>query len=156
MDASEFSCQVKTVDDGLVITIAGVISERSTFPENPVQSPTSIWIDTSGVTRINSLGVSAWIHYMNTVCAGDTQVIFRPLSVALVSQTSMVSNFLGSASVDTFLAPYFCPDCEHVCEQAYGFSDNVPESIACPKCQTAMEFDDDLNAYLSWRTIGVA
>ena len=141
---------ITSTAEGVAIVMAGNISERAVL-EVPAISGQLIQIDTAAVDRINSLGVGAWIRYLSKLCEQGVPVVINPLSVALVSQATMISNFLASAKVETFLAPYYCPSCEHSREELYKFQDEVPATIKCPECSEAMEFDDELKTFLSLR-----
>jgi len=132
------------------IVVAGSITERSNLIVPEVVGP-KIQIDTRGVTRINSLGVANWIRYMAKLKVLNVPVFISPLSVTFVTQAGMISNFLGSAKVENFLAPYYCPDCEHTSEELYAIDAEVPKNIPCPSCQSTMEFDDEIESYLGFR-----
>lgn len=141
---------ISLTSDATKIEVAGSITEQSQLlvPETPGPQ---IRIDTAAVSRINSLGVANWIRYMAKLSEFGVPITIAPLSVAFVTQAGMISNFLGNASVETFLAPYFCPSCEHAMEQLFAVDAALPPSVPCPKCNGAMEFDDEIDSYLEFR-----
>tara|TARA_R110002096_G_scaffold44524_8_gene119810 strand:+ start:4066 stop:4533 length:468 start_codon:yes stop_codon:yes gene_type:complete len=138
--------------DATTIVVSGSIDERSQLLlPDAFTVGKRVVIDTTAVTRINSLGVASWIRYMGKLSGFGVPVSIAPLSVAFVTQASMISNFLGKASVETFLAPYFCAKCDQAIEQLFAIDAQVPEEMACPKCTAPMEFDDELESYLQFR-----
>ena len=150
--ASSDATTIHAEADTTKIVVSGSITERSQLllPEVFTLGK-RIQVDTAAVTRINSLGVASWIRYMGKLSAMGVPVSIAPLSVAFVTQAGMISNFLGTAAVESFLAPYFCPPCDHAAEQLFPIDANLPESIPCAKCNGPMEFDDDLESYLEFR-----
>lgn len=144
------STTIQDAADGTNIVVTGNINERSQLVVPEIVGA-QIRIDTSGVTRINSLGVANWIRYMAKLADLGVPVIISRLSVAFVSQAGMISNFLGNAKVEKFLAPYFCPDCDHSVEELFAIDADLPRSIACPKCKSDMDFDDEIDSYLEFR-----
>jgi anti-anti-sigma regulatory factor len=143
---------IQTEADATKIVVSGSIDERSQLlVPDAFSLGKQIIVDTAAVTRINSLGVASWIRYMSKLLELGVPISIAPLSVAFVSQASMISNFLGNASVETFLAPYFCEKCDKLIEQLFAISAEVPETMVCPKCAGSMNFDDDFDSYLNFR-----
>ncbi len=141
----------QTTANGLKIVVSGRIDERSNLalPEG-MSLGSSIQIDTAAVERINSLGVSNWMRFMRALSAPGIPISISQLSVVLVGQARVVSNFLGSAQVESFMAPYYCPSCDNTADETFARGAQPPESISCPTCQAGMEFDDDYETYLQF------
>ena len=76
---------------------------------------------------------------------------FERVPPVMVSQMSMISNFMGHSRVTSVLTPYLCPKCstEHLelVDVGEGRQPHFAESISCPKCKAAMEFDDVREMY---------
>lgn len=147
---SDVATTIQDTPDGTTIVVSGAISEQSQLIV-PERVGAKIRIDTSGVTRINSMGVASWIRYMGKLAELGVPLFIEPLSVCFVIQAGMISNFLGTAQVANFEAPYFCPECDQTLDQLYAIDAEVPESIACPSCGSAMQFDDEIENYLGFR-----
>lgn len=147
----EFQMAVQAGPAGTELSLRGTISERTTL-EVPDHLGAHVIVDGSGVERINSMGVRAWIQFFDRLTALGVPVTVRRLSPALVIQASMISSFLGRAQVESFMAPYYCPGCDHSLEQQFGVQDPVPDHLACPKCGAAMELDSEKDAYLAFRS----
>lgn len=149
---SSDALKIHSDDSGIKIVVSGSITERSQLllPEEQNLGK-SIRLDTAGVTRINSLGVANWIRFMNQLSAAGVPITIAPLSVAFVGQARVISNFLGSARVATFMAPYFCPECDEATERTFASDDELPVSTPCPACKADMEFDDEYETYLEFQ-----
>ncbi len=149
MSADDFKMTIERAPDHLLITVVGALNETSVL-ELPGEVATPIRINGEGITRINSLGVSAWIRFMNSLKTLGVPVGVR-MSVAMASQASMISNFVEGASIESFAAPYYCPACENTEEPVFAFNDEVPETRPCSQCKQSMEFDDEIDSFLSFR-----
>ncbi len=149
---SSESLQILSDAGGTKILVSGNINERSqlVIPEG-TSLGASVQVDTAGVTRINSLGVSNWIRFMKTLSATGLPISMAPLSVPFVNQARVISNFLGSATVSTYMVPYFCPECDHATEETFAMGAELPEAIPCSACKSEMEFDDEFETYLEFQ-----
>jgi anti-anti-sigma regulatory factor len=152
MGSQETACTFRVAEqpDSISIVLAGSVNEESVL-EPPDPRGRRVLIDAQGVQQINSMGVRAWMGMMDRLSAGASEVVVVRLPPVLVTQASMISNFLGRARIESFLSPWFCPSCEHTLEQLHGFTDALPESITCPKCSAAMELDWAPEQYLAFR-----
>lgn len=150
MATGEFSFRVSEKPDEVSIVLGGSIDETSEMTPPPARGRRVV-IDAENVSRINSLGVRAWILMMEGLAAETNDVAVRNLPAVLVTQASMISTFLGNARVESFKTPWICMNCENSLEQLHGGSDAVPESLQCPKCGQAMELDWDRPSYLAFR-----
>ncbi|HLU67411.1 MAG TPA: hypothetical protein VKZ63_14095 [Kofleriaceae bacterium] len=142
--------RVSEQPDALSITVAGAITEESKL-EPPDPRGRRVVIDAQAVERINSMGVRAWMGMMERLCSRSPDVVVQRLPPVLVTQASMISNFLGRARIESFLSPWFCPACDNTHEQLHGFADALPQVLACPRCQGAMELDWAPEQYLAFR-----
>jgi anti-anti-sigma regulatory factor len=149
--ADDFVFQVTDHPGELVITVSGVVSEEARF-EAPDPRGRRVIIDARGVERLNSMGVRNWIDFMDELQARSADIVIRQMPPAMVSQASMITNFIGRCRVESFLSPWYCPNCENTLEQLHGFRDDLPASIQCPRCRAPMELDWDREAYLAFRT----
>lgn len=146
----DFQMSVRSGPAVTELHLRGHITERTTLAL-PEQIGGHVVIDTSGVQRINSMGVRTWLGFIDRLTSLGVPVTVRNLSPVLVIQASMISRFLGGAQIESFLAPYCCLSCDHFLEQSFGAGDPVPDALACPKCGAAMELDADKGAYLAFR-----
>jgi len=149
--ADDFVFQVTERPRELLITVAGVVSEEARL-EVPDARGRRVIIDARGVERMNSMGVRNWIDFIDSLQQQTPEIIIRHLPPVMVSQASMITTFIGRSRVESFLSPWYCPRCENTLEQLHAFTDDLPHSIQCPKCRSAMELDWDRDAYLAFRT----
>jgi anti-anti-sigma regulatory factor len=145
----DFTMTAKQGPNGLVLTLSGTITEETELTA-PATGGQPVVLDVEGVRRMNSMGVSAWIKFVAALTA-QSPVVVRRMSPMLVTQASMITSFVGRATVESFLSPWVCPSCDHTLEQLHGYQDPLPESMPCPTCGTAMELDWDRDAYLAFR-----
>jgi len=66
----------------------------------------------------------------------------------------MIPNFVGKGKAVSILAPYFCGECDEEHEILLDIEKDFPDKKAktapaqkCPKCQSALEFDDIEDKY---------
>lgn len=132
------------------LALMGNITEAADFTSLKAL-PAPLVIDLSGVDRINSLGVRGWIDFVHAVEATGHAIAFEKAPPIIVGQMSMISNFMGHSRVTSVLTPYLCPKCsnEHLelVDVGEGRQPHFAQSMPCPKCKTAMEFDDVLEMY---------
>jgi anti-anti-sigma regulatory factor len=126
------------------IRLAGSIDETSDFTEL-TQVPAPIVIDLSELERINSLGVRAWISFVRDREAAGLSLTFERLPPIVVSQISMISNFMGTRSrITSVFVPYLCTACNHehtaLLDVAPGVV--VQPTLPCPKCNSTMLLDE--------------
>ena len=149
--ADDFVFQVTDRPGELLITVSGIVSEEAKL-EAPDARGRRVIIDTRGVERMNSMGVRNWIDFMDQLQSQTPDIVIRQLPPAMVSQASMITNFIGRGRIESFLSPWFCTNCENTLEQLHGYRDDLPPAIQCPKCRAPMELDWDREAYLAFRT----
>lgn len=102
-----FSISKRPEGAHLVIEVKGNIDEDSNFTPPDVGSATSVVLDLSGITAINSVGIREWIKWMKGFPA------LMPLKVRkcpkiIVDQINMVAGFLPAGTkVQSFYVPYY-------------------------------------------------
>lgn len=148
---ADFSMTVSVAQGVATVTMSGMITESVDLDANKIAPGQPVVIDTARVNHMNSLGVRNWILFMEAVCQRAQSVSLDNLSPMMVFQASMISTFLGGAKVRTFQSPWVCEECDHMTVLTHGLQEAIPETIACPKCKSAMEFDSDLDSYQSFR-----
>jgi anti-anti-sigma regulatory factor len=147
---SQFSFRVAERPEEMAIAIAGTIDEASAM-KPPDARGRRVIIDASGVQRINSLGVRAWVDLMEELGRQTYDIVLVKLPAVLVTQASMITSFLGNARVHSFTTPWICLKCNHATEQMHGIADPVPETLRCANCGSTMELDWDRESYLAFR-----
>lgn len=138
--------RIERRDGATKVALSGTLNELTDL--SPLQSlPSPIHIDLEHVDRINSLGVRNWMNFIRDAEAANVALVFERCSPTIVSQMSMISNFMGTRSrVTSVIAVYLCPSCmtEHLqgADVVYGKPLQLPASMPCRSCGSAMEVDD--------------
>jgi hypothetical protein len=136
------------------LTLVGTIDERADLtPLRDLESASRVVLDLGGVTRINSVGVREWIRAMRAI-PSSIEVVWERVAPVMVSQIAMIANFHGHSRIESFLAPYFCPECD--AEQTFLLTpaEHLADGKAvapirdCPECGDPLVFDDIEADYL--------
>jgi ABC-type transporter Mla MlaB component len=154
---SSFTWELFHEEDATRVALSGEITEDSDFGALLSQLSTpAVIVDLADVKRINSCGVREWINFVNALSASSHSLALERCSVAIVNQLNMISNFRGNGRVLSVLAPYFCPRCDkersRLIDLTAGSATNIEDSIPCPTCGSAMEFDDLPEHFLSFNS----
>lgn len=133
----------------LRLVISGSIDENCDMaaPLSDMEGVSRLEILSGEVSRINSAGVRNWIRALARVSA-TLELVFHELSIPLVEQANMVPNFLPRGRVESFFAPYVCPECQMEVPRRLVYPDDFPAGVLrtlesnCEKCAVPLEFDD--------------
>lgn len=140
-----------------LVTLSGIIDEDNRLAELGAHLDCStLVLDAAGLERINSCGVRDWVNWIGDLERRDIAVIMLRCSPALVSQMTLVNNFLGHAAVVSFFAPYYCLECEKerlhliVTREHLDSDDSGAPRVRCEGCDQVMDFDEDESAYFAF------
>jgi hypothetical protein len=97
-----------------------------------------------------------WVDFVSAARARGIGLELDRCSVPVVHQLNLNSAFGGQCAVRSAFAPYFCTRCnaEHaelISLATQGARPRLAESLPCPTCGGAMEFDDLPDRYLSFQ-----
>jgi len=139
------------------VVIKGDITEATSFRGLLPLMVGRVDFDLSQVSYINSLGVQAWVEFLQ---AAPTQGYeFHACSVPFVLQASLSDAVLGRGTVTSFFAPYACDHCGHEEERllqsatVLASEDRTSPTFHCPSCGGDLLLDDLPQRYLAflWR-----
>ncbi len=150
--------EVTWVDDKIV-KVVGTIDENFVFDDQVARFKDEVHIDLNGVERINSCGVREWIK---SILKTDAKIHFINCSSVIVSQFSMIPEFLGKHGVvDSFETQFVCEECGYEesrilvvgkdIEPGQEVYEEGPE-VKCPECDSIMECDHNPELYFSFLT----
>lgn len=149
-------CELKWLDDK-TLQISGTIDEHFSLEELAPRLTGDIWIDLSGVVRINSCGVREWIK---VIAKSQARLHYRQCSSVIVSQFSMIPEFLGPfGRVESFEAQYVCPQCGHEDKLWLEVGKDILAGLSiyeesppmeCTACGSSMECDHNPELYFSF------
>ena len=134
----------------LVVSLVGVLDENVDLrPLAALEG--DLAIDLSGVRRISSTGVREWLDLLRSL-EGRARISLIRCSPASVTQLNLISNFRGTAHVESFIAPYDCSGCGCECEvllTAALVARGAP-AVECPDCGTVMDFAELPERYFTF------
>jgi anti-anti-sigma regulatory factor len=139
---------------GTAVALRGDIDEKSGFARLVDDVKDGAVLDLSGVERINSVGVRNWMELMQALEKQGKRVTLACCAVPVVHQLNMIARFSGAATVASIKAPFLCPACEMSrvvdVDLARPVEPQIAAPVTCPKCRTAMEFDDVPASYFGF------
>lgn len=150
-----------TLDEGdlVLVRLGGVINEDNRLVERlGAMSGRTVLLHLQRVERINSCGVRDWVHWVRAMEAQGNKLHLIRCSPPIVAQVNMVKNFCGDdGHVVSFLAPYFCGNCERdhhetLFSSAVASAQEAPVAI-CETCGEPMQFDDLAESYFSFTRV---
>lgn len=148
-------CQVEWVDQKKV-KISGIIDEFSDFSNLFNNDLEEIWIDFSGISRINSSGIREWVQ---AVMKSTSRLFMVNCSAVIIDQFSMIPECVGkNGQVVSFYVHYICDHCDHELQEVLTVgkdadSDTVfneERESPCPACGGVMELDHNPDTYFSF------
>lgn len=145
---------VNRSNSNLHVQMSGPIGETTALFNIPMGGLKEIILDMNEVSFINSIGIKHWIIWTVKIPADCTiRMINTPFVIA--TQASIVVGFTKpNMKIESLKVPFVCDSCGTESTYLASLGKDyfyavggkpmqllVPESIACPKCKTAMEQD---------------
>lgn len=142
--------------DAIVIRLTGSIEESVDFAKSvgPIDG-SEVHVNVKGVTRINSVGVKAWIQYFQGLSSKGLKLKFVECSTAIVEQINLISNFLSGGEILSIYVPFSCESCKtelvglFKVDALRQIGDNIP-NLKCSKCGGSAVFDDIPEEYFGF------
>lgn len=153
------SWKIQSGTKPLTAALVGELSE--TLSREPLLSQAvqarAVSIDLGEITRVTSAGVREWVDLLKELANQGVEVALTNVSVVVVGQLNMISNFAFGATVVSIHAPYFCESCGEQETRIFVVNDETLSKIEaphkCTKCGGALEFDDLPERFLAFRQI---
>ena len=139
----------------LLVRLSGSIEESVNFDQQIGPPPAELIVNCKEVSRINSIGVKAWIRYFQTCQAKKTKLKFVECSTAIVEQINLISNFICGGEVESIFVPFSCSTCKSELVGLFKVEDlknlqfKLPD-LKCTKCGGNVLFDDILEEYFGF------
>jgi len=151
-----FRAAVQQRDEITYVKLTGVIDEdNELYALVEELHPGLIVVNLADIERINSEGVRDWIMWIEDVEEMGGAVVLVECPRAIVAQVNTVNHFLGSGVVKSFLAPYYCVDCD--CEKVLlletkdmGPPPYKAPTCCCDCCSGDMDFDEMEESYFAF------
>ena len=151
--------EINETENVAYVRLAGIIDEDNGLADltRKLTKPIVI-INTADVDRINSCGVRDWVTWLNEIEKKKKEPCLVECSPAIMTQVNLVNNFVGSGTILSFYAPYFCSACNTDkmllidVEQAPEGAPFRAPTCRCDQCDHQMEFDDIETSYFAFLT----
>jgi eukaryotic-like serine/threonine-protein kinase len=132
------------------VTFEGGIDERTQLVDFARRlGADRITIDLAQVTFINSVGVREWVSMLRALQERSVAVVLRGCSEVMIMQLNMIDDAQGTASVESFFAPYVCDACGaeatvriELAAHRDALRRMEPPPFPCTECGATMEFNE--------------
>lgn len=137
----------KLSGDVLSVKIRGTIEENVDFSALFGPLPKTLEVTCRDITRINSIGIKAWLLYFQGCVSRGVKVRFLECSVAIVDQVNHIHGFTCGGEVCSISVPFFCNACKlpvvSICDvnELVATHFALPD-VSCEKCHQRAVFDD--------------
>jgi anti-anti-sigma regulatory factor len=155
--SSRLVVDMKGTDQVAYVKLSGHIDEDNDLNEltKKISQPVVV-LNTANVERINSCGVRDWVSWLNELERKGGALYLVECSPAIMTQVNLVNNFIGSGTILSFYAPYFCSGCDtekmlliETGEALKSMPFKAP-TCRCDQCDHTMDFDDIESSYFAF------
>ena len=129
-----------------VYTLEGNVDETFSFQKVPKYLGERTIFRLGGIGHFNSCGVREWVYLLREFSTVP-HVVLMECSVSVMDQLNMINQAMGSATVASFFAPYYCPHCqeeEHCLLEVADHQQEIIDQVAPTMkhhCGHTMDFD---------------
>ncbi len=142
--SDKLDIQVHITGRKVEAAFVGNIDEDATFEKLLAISMDEYRFDLGQVKLMNSCGIREWINFLGKLPSG-AKVTYANCRQIIVEQMNMVQGFLRpGAVIESFYAPYFCPDCDREKQMLLKVTDVKGRKAPAMKCEKhgcELEFD---------------
>ena len=146
IDFSQLTVEIEEKENEIVYIFKGDVNENFIQNRLPIIPKERMVIDLAQVENFNSCGTREWIFFVKSLTE-VSKVVFRRCSIATIDQINMIPDSLGSAVIESFYAPYYCP--EHgesiqlieVSKCIEQLKRGEAPEFLCKNCNKPLEFD---------------
>lgn len=146
----------RILGDEAHVELAGVIDEDAVFDKIKNLQMTRYFFDFNKITMINSCGIREWIKYLQDI--EGARITYLNCPQIIIEQVNMVHGFIKKGiDVESFYAPYFCPNCDTEKKILLKNSEVVNFKAPVKQCNTCkgdLEFDAIEKQYFSFLSQG--
>ncbi len=128
-------------------TFNGTVDDNFVFKDLKLISAPNVEFELSQVQHINSMGTREWILMLRQFNV-SSDIHYLNCSVAMVDAFNSVPQLYSHIHIDSFLAPYFCTQCQTELAMAIDVKNHLPElkRAEAPEfkhgvCGSTLEFD---------------
>ena len=146
VDFGNLTIEIEQTPHEVTYRFVGEVDEHFRQKEVPRIRKAQINFILEDITTFNSCGIREWIYLVRDISELG-KLSFKKCSVAMIDQINMVPDSLGSGSVESFFAPYFC-NCGGevnrlitVAESKQSLINKTAPEFNCENCGSKLEFD---------------
>ena len=140
------SIQIEVNDDSVRYSFVGEVDEGFNHRQMPELVRSETFLDLAMVNAFNSCGIREWVFWIKKLSL-TTRVHFIACSIAMIDQINMIPESLGSGTIESFYAPYFCVQCGEVnklinlAEHKVKIANKKAPIFKCENCSAVLTFD---------------
>lgn len=136
-------------DKTLILRLSGEIDETVNFDQAIGATSPDTVLHCEGISRINSLGVKAWIAFFEACTKRGVKLRYTHCSPAVVEQLGLIRNFACEGVIETIYVPFVCTN-KACCRELVGLfkvedlqriAFKIP-ALKCSTCGSPAVFDD--------------
>jgi len=138
-----------------VVTLRGQIDDDAHLEGVATDLDRPVVVDLEGITFMNSLGVRAWVLFLDALRQRNIPVTLRRCAETVVDHMNMIMEARGHAGIESFYAPYTCDACGletrallEVSRHGEALRRHQPPQLPCSACGGTMSYDDIPNRSL--------
>lgn len=154
--SEKLTINTRITGDEAHVELVGVIDEDSVFDKIKNVQMNKFIFDFNKVTMINSCGIREWIKYLPEI--EGAKITYQNCPQIIIEQVNMVHGFIRKGIfVDTFYAPYFCPNCDtekKILLKSSEVTNFKAPLKQCNTCKSDLEFDAIEKQYFSFLSQG--
>ena len=106
IDFGKLKLTIEVEGELSVYTFVGEVEDGFRSEKVPLPTTSRCKFMLSGIEHFNSCGIAEWIYLVKNFGA-KSSIEFHECSIAMTDQMNMVPDSKGSATIVSFLAPYF-------------------------------------------------
>lgn len=136
----------------------GHLSHTFSYQQLPPPLSKKILFNLKGISLVSSVGVREWVILLNSL-SQNHKIYYEECSICFIDQINMVPDCLGSATIISFYAPFYCDHCQkekYCLIDLKTHLDTLKQHQApcfqcdCGKCQKNLDFDALEESYFSF------
>lgn len=138
--------QIEVNDDAVRYSFTGEVDEGFNHRQMSEISRADTFLDLAHVNAFNSCGIREWVFWIKKLSL-TTRVHFIACSIAMIDQINMIPESLGSGTIESFYAPYFCVKCGEINklikldEHKVKIANKKAPFFKCENCSAVLTFD---------------
>lgn len=137
------------------LTLSGQIDENADLAAFAARLTGDVVIDLEKVSFVNSMGVRRWTDMLALLQGNGVAVTLTRCSEAMLMQMNINVAVKGFSRIESFFAPYTCPQCEQTESVCIEVLPNLQALrrmqvplVQCPRCGVPCEFAEIPARYL--------